>query len=180
MPTPLSAAEWSNWGWRYPNIYSPPAQGGPQQQTTQNWQVSQQPGMPSFGVSPQPTTMPQDQSYLTQAMMQQYLAQLRPWESTESKTKGAELGMGYAEKLGLTSPAEPDPSMQYRTKSALADALRNVQTQTARSGMPLSSVRDQMQENVIQQSMETLSREEMGAQERKKALAAALIQGFAR
>jgi len=139
-------------------------------------------GMPSGGFQ-YPTQLPMDQNYLNQlvypGLMQMQQAQLQPWTSTETKTQGAKLGMDYASKIGLDQPAEPNSSMDYRTKQTMADALRNVQSQTARSGMSLSSVGDQARESVMQQAFETMTRNAQDSEERRKALLAQLLSQFA-
>lgn len=175
----ISNEAYSNWGWRYPQMYQPQQQN--QMQTTQDWFSAN----PSMTVSRQggvgyPSTLPMDPNTMNQFLLPALLQQFQSQLQTTGKAEGAKVGMDYAEKIGLTQPAEPSASMDYRTKQSLSDALRSVQAQTARSGMSLSSVRDQANESVMQQAFETMTRNAQDEEQKRKSLLAQLLAQFAR
>jgi hypothetical protein len=140
-------------------------------------------GMPSGPIGT-PSQVPVDQAYVQQylypAMMQQYMAQLKPEEYAQTKQKGVDIGMATADKLGMNTPAEINPSLKNSMKSSWTDAMSQVASNASRSGMPLSSVNDKMKENITQQYLEGLTRGQLSAEDERKKLLAQFIQAFSR
>jgi hypothetical protein len=200
---------YSNWAWRYPELYQSQSQVNQANRYSQNntntntgtgfgssyspnWTnymnqyapVNQTSGGMPSGPIGTPSQVPIDQAYVQQylypAMMQQYMAQLKPEEYAQTKQKGVDIGMATADKLGMNTPAEINPSLKNSMKSSWTDAMSQVASNASRSGMPLSSVNNKMQENITQQYLEGLTRGQLSAEDERKKLLAQFIQTFSR
>lgn len=170
MPEYISPEAWSNWGWKYANIYQPalPQRGGGQQQQFSYGQYAPNQlyvnpaqmggpiGMPTTGVSQQdPAFWSQ---YLYPAALAAQQAQLRPQATTETKRQGAGLAGELMQKYGISAEGEVTPSQKYRLRSNWVDAMQRADESAMRSGMPISSVAEKSRGELTQNYLEGLNR----------------------
>jgi len=103
------------------------------------------------------------------AANQMALAKMQPQLAGETTAANMGEHQKVASQMGWTTPTEASPSLMGEIKKALGSSLQTTQNSAARSGRPISSTTENVQNNTIQAAIEAMVRAFSGARQTQQA-----------